>query len=65
MESDRQVAAKCVARLFQGIGHEIRKSGSGIGYGEEGADRFTDFEKRLLKEAFDFFLDLIKGEKSE
>jgi hypothetical protein len=66
MDGDRQMAAQCVARLFEGMGHEIRKkSGSGVGYLEEGSSQLTEYEKVLLKEAFDFFLGLIKGEESK
>lgn len=62
METDRQVAAMCVARLFQGMGHRIREdSGSGIGFQKEGASKFTEYEKYLLHEAFDFFLGMIQG----
>jgi hypothetical protein len=66
MGTDSQVAAQCVARLFQGMGHQIRKgSGSGVEYLEQGTNKLTDNEKLLLKEAFDFFLGLIKGEGRE
>lgn len=60
MESDRQVAAICVSRLFKGMGHEIRKDSSGVGYRKEGSSKFTDSEKILLKNAFEFFLSLIE-----
>ena len=59
--NDRQMAAECTARLFQGMGHKIRLKQSGFAYQEEGSDKFTDIERSLLKEAFDFFLGLIKG----
>ena len=63
-ETDRQTAAKCVARLFQGWGHELRKKGgSGMGYGKEGENKLTDFEKQVLRESFDYFLQLIRGDK--
>ncbi len=63
MATDRQMAAECVARLFQGMGHEIRKGGgSGVEYLEQGSNKLTENEKLLLKEAFGFFLGLIKGE---
>ena len=66
MDTDRQVAAMCVARLFQGMGHKIRQeSGSGIGYQAEGSSQLTDYEKKLLKEAFDFFVGLMKGDGSK
>lgn len=59
--NDRRKAAECTARLFQGMGHKIRLKQSGFAYQEEGADKFTDIERGLIKEAFDFFLGLIKG----
>ncbi len=59
--TDRQIAAQCTARLFQGMGHKIRIKQSGFAYQEEGSDKFTEIEKGLLKDAFDFFLGLIKG----
>ena len=66
METDRQVAAICVARLFQGMGHHIRKEGdSTVAYLGDGKSQITDYEKNLLKEAYDFFLGLIKGERQE
>lgn len=59
--TERETAALCAARLFQGWGHEIRKKGrSGVGYSQEGADKLTQFEKETLKEAFFFFLDIIQ-----
>jgi hypothetical protein len=59
--TDRQMAAQCTARLFQGMGHKIRLKQSGFAHQEEGADIFTETEKGLLQEAFDFFLALIRG----
>jgi len=59
-ETKEQTAAKCVARLFQGWGHEIRKKQSGMSYGKEGSDKLTEFEKNVLKQAFDFFMELME-----
>ena len=65
-ETDRQTAAKCVARLFQGWGHELRKKGGGgMSYGKEGQNKLTDFEKQILRESFEYFLKLIQGDKME
>ena len=63
MENDRQIAAICVARLFQGKGGEIIKREMGVGYREKGRALLTDDERDIMKEMFDLFLALIQGEK--
>ena len=65
-ETTRQTAAKCVARIFQGWGHEIRKDQtSGAAYSVEGYNKLTEYEKLVLKEAFDYMLELIEGREDK
>ena len=65
---DRQVAAICVARLFQGMGTKVVKIGAGMGYdmnSGQTSSSFTEMEKQVLMDAFDAFLEMISGEKTD
>jgi hypothetical protein len=63
-QTPRQTAALCVARIFQGRGHELVKE-AGKGFGAVDEPSITDREKTVLEDLFNFFLVLIEGEGEE
>ncbi|MFH0956318.1 MAG: hypothetical protein V1813_00485 [Candidatus Aenigmatarchaeota archaeon] len=63
-EGNRQTAAMCVARIFEGRGSTmIDDEGRGFGSGPE--PRISEREKVLLEDLFDFFLRLMEGEEGD
>jgi hypothetical protein len=63
-EANRQMAAQCVARVFQGLGSKLIDD-EGRGFGSAPEPKISEREKVLIEDLFDFFLRLIEGEEED